>query len=97
MSHSLSSTFTRAIEHKEFISHRPFGGSAVSARFHKYLRAAGIDDGETPHSFRVGFFLHPPRLGFYSRADCPVRGLAKHRNGPVLHAPFYCFLLRCSF
>ena len=32
--------------------------------------------------------LHPPRLGLCSSADCPVRGLAEHRNGPVLHAPF---------
>ena len=35
------------------MSHRPFRGSAVSARLKKYLKAASINDGETLHSFRV--------------------------------------------
>ena len=59
----LGEYFFRSSEHKKFISHRPFGGSAVSARLHKYLRAAGIDDGETPHSFRVGLSYTLQGLG----------------------------------
>ena len=43
----------RSSEHKKFVSHRPFRGSAVSARLKKYLKAASINDGETLHSFRV--------------------------------------------
>ena len=43
----------RSPEHKKFVSHRPFRGTAVSARLKKYLKAASINDGETPHSFRV--------------------------------------------
>ena len=48
------------------LSHRPFGGSAVSARLQKYLKAAGINDGETPHTFRVGisYTLKGLQLGF---------------------------------
>ncbi|KAL9977575.1 hypothetical protein ACROYT_G014994 [Oculina patagonica] len=59
----LGEYFFRSSEHKKFISHRPFGGSAVSARLHKYLKAAGIDDGETPHSFRVGISYTLKGLG----------------------------------
>ena len=81
----------RSSEHRKFVSHRPFGGSAVSARLQKYLKAANINDGETPHSFRVGIFIHPQGFGMYSGADCSVRGLAEHRNGFVLHAPLQCF------
>ena len=44
----------KSSEHKKFLSHRPFGGSAVSALIQKYLKAAVINDAETPHSFRVG-------------------------------------------
>ena len=44
------------------LSHRPFGGSAVSARLQKYLKVAGINDDETPHSFRV-------------RISCTLKGL----------------------
>ena len=68
---------------KKFVSHRQFAGSAVSARLQKYLKAAAINAGETPHSFCVGTL--------YSGADFPVRGLAKHRNCLVLHAPLQCF------
>jgi len=46
-----------------FVSHRPFGGSAVSAWLQKYLKAAGINDGETPHSFRVGISYTLKGLG----------------------------------
>ena len=49
----LGEYFLRSSEHKKLVSHRPFVGSTVSERLHKHLKAAGIDDGETPHSFRV--------------------------------------------
>ena len=45
------------------MSHRSLGGSAVSARLRKYLKAAAIDDGETPHSFRVGLSYTLKGLG----------------------------------
>ena len=45
----------RSSEHKKAVSHRPLGGSAVSARLRKYRKAAAIDDGETPHSFRYDY------------------------------------------
>ena len=53
----------RSSVHKKAVSHRPLGGSAVSARLHKYLKAAAIDDGETPHSFRVGLSYTLKGLG----------------------------------
>ena len=53
----------RSSEHKKFVSHRPFGGSAVSERVQKYLKAAGINDGEAPHSFRVGISCTLKGLG----------------------------------
>ena len=49
----LSEKLVRSSEHKKFVLHRPFRGSAVSARLKKYLKAASINDGETLHSFRV--------------------------------------------
>ena len=52
-----------ASEHKKAVSHRPLGGSAVSARLRKYLKAAAIDNGETPHSFRVGLSYTLKGLG----------------------------------
>ena len=48
---------------EKFVSHRPFRGSAVSARLKKYLKAAGINDGETRHSFRVGISYTLKGLG----------------------------------
>ena len=45
------------------MSHRPLGGSAVSARLRKDLKAAAIDDGETPHSFRMELSYTLKRLG----------------------------------
>ena len=45
------------------MSHRPFGGSAVSERVQKYLKAAGINDGEAPHGFRVGISCTLKGLG----------------------------------
>ena len=62
----------RSSEHKKFVSHRPFGGSAVSARLQKYLKAAGINDGETPHSFRVGISYTLKGLG------CTPEQIAKY-------------------
>ena len=53
----------RSSEHKKFVSHRLFGGSAVSARLLKYLKAAGTNDGETAHSFRVGISYTLKGLG----------------------------------
>ena len=53
----------RSSVHKKAVSHRPLGGSDVSARLHKYLKAAAIDDGETPHSFRVGLSYTLKGLG----------------------------------
>jgi integrase len=44
--------FFRSLERTTTISARPFAGSAVNNRLRKYLK--GFDDGETPHSFRVG-------------------------------------------
>ena len=49
----LSEKLFSSSKHKKFASHRPFRGSAVSARLKKYLKAASINDGETLHSFRV--------------------------------------------
>ena len=53
----------RSSEHKEAVSRHPLGGSAVSTRLRKYLKAAGINDGETPHSFRVGLSFTLKCLG----------------------------------
>ena len=53
----------RSSERKKAVSRRPLGGSAISARLHKYLKATGIDDGETPHSFRVGISYTLKGLG----------------------------------
>ena len=59
----LGEKLLRSSEHKKLVSHHPFGGSAVSARLQKYLKAAGINDGETPHSFRVGISYTLKGLG----------------------------------
>ena len=53
----------RSSEHKKFVSHRPFAGPAVSAGLQKYLTAAGINDGDTPHSFLVGISYTLKGLG----------------------------------
>lgn len=53
----------RASGHKKAVSHRPLGGLAVSARLRKYLKAAAIDDGETPHSLQVGLSYTLKGLG----------------------------------
>jgi integrase len=55
--------FFRSLERTTAISDRPFAGSAVNNRLRKYLKGAGIDDGETPHSFRVGLSNTLTRLG----------------------------------
>lgn len=52
----------RFSEHKKFVSLRPFGRPTVSARLQKYLKAAGINDGESPHSFLVGISYTPKGL-----------------------------------
>ena len=54
----------RSSEHKKFVSQfRPFEGSAVSARLQKYLKAAGIIDEKTPHSFGLGISYTLKGLG----------------------------------
>ena len=45
------------------MSHRPFAGPAVSAGLQKYLTAAGINDGDTPHSSLVGISYTLKGLG----------------------------------
>ena len=59
----LGDKLLRSSERKKLVAYRPFGGSAVSARLQKYLKAAGINDGETPHSFRVGISYTLKGLG----------------------------------
>ena len=49
----LSEKLFSSSKHKKSVSHRPFRGSAVSARLKKYLKAASLNDGETLRSFRV--------------------------------------------
>ena len=67
----------RASEHDKAVSHRPLGGSAVSARLRKYLKATAIDDRETPHSFRVGLSYTLKGLG------CTPDQIAQYRVGGV--------------
>ena len=52
----LSEYLFRSSQHKK-------RGSAVSARLHNYLKAAAINVGETPHSFRVGLSYTLKGLG----------------------------------
>ena len=59
----LGDKLLRSSERKKLVAYRPFGGSAVSARLQKYVKAAGINDGETPHSFRVGISYTLKGLG----------------------------------
>ena len=61
----LGEKLLRSSEYKKLMSHRPFRGSAVSTRLQKYLKAASINDGETPHSFRVGISYTLRGLGCY--------------------------------
>ena len=54
----LSEKLFRSSEHKKIVSHRPFRGSAVSARLKKYLKAASINDGD-PSQLSCKDFIHP--------------------------------------
>jgi len=43
----------RATNKTGHVSDKPFIGSSVYNRFKQYLKDAGLDDGETPHSLRA--------------------------------------------
>lgn len=53
-------------------SDKPFIGSSVYNRFKQYLKDAGLDSGETPHSLRAGCSITLELLGA-SKSD-----IAKH-------------------
>ena len=54
----------RSSQHKKAVSHRPLGGSAVSARLHKFLKAAAIDVGDSSQ-FPGRIILYPKGFGLY--------------------------------
>jgi integrase len=54
----------RATVGRQFVSDQPFVGSAVHNRLRSHLRAAGMDSGETPHSFRTGMASTLSLLGY---------------------------------
>ena len=45
------------------VSDKPFTGSSVYNRFKWYLKDVGLDDRETPHSFRAGYSIILELLG----------------------------------
>lgn len=61
-----------AINKAGHISDKPFIGSSVYNRFKQYLKDAGLDSGETPHSLRAGCSITLELLGL-SKSD-----IAKH-------------------
>ena len=62
----------RATSKAGHISDKPFIGSSVYNRFKQYLKDAGLDGGETPHSLRAGCSITLELLGV-SKSD-----IAKH-------------------
>ena len=62
----------RATSKAGHISEKPFIGSSVYNRFKQYLKDAGLDGGETPHSLRAGCSITLELLGV-SKSD-----IAKH-------------------
>lgn len=62
----------RATNKAGHISDKPFIGSSVYNRFKQYLKDAGLDGGETPHSLHAGCFITSELLGV-SKSD-----IAKH-------------------
>ena len=62
----------RASSKAGHISDKPFIGSPVDNRFKQYLKDAGLDGGETPHSLRAGCSITLELLGV-SKSD-----IAKH-------------------
>ena len=46
----------------------PVSHSVMYGRLKQYLRELGIDEGETPHSFRGGVRCHVGSLGFWKRS-----------------------------
>lgn len=53
----------RATTGQRYVSDQPFLGSAVNNRLRSHLIAAGLHEGETPHSFRVGVATTLSALG----------------------------------
>ena len=62
----------RATNKAGHVSDKPFIGSSVYNRFKQYLKDAGLDDGETPHSLRAGCSITLELLGVSKSA------IAKH-------------------
>ena len=62
----------RATSKAGHISDKPFIGSSVYNRFKQYLKDAGLDGGETPHSLRAGCSITLELFGV-SKSD-----IAKH-------------------
>ena len=62
----------RATSKAGHVSDKPFTGSSVYNRFKQYLKDAGLDGGETPHSLRAGCSITLELLGV-SKSD-----IAKH-------------------
>lgn len=62
----------RATTKAGHVSDKPFIGSAVYNRFKQYLKDTGLDEGETPHSFRSGCSITLELLGV------PKETIAKH-------------------
>ena len=58
----------RATSKAGHISDKPFIGSSVYNRFKQYLKDAGLDGGETPHSLRTGCSITLELLGV-SKSD----------------------------
>ena len=58
----------RATSKAGHISDKPFIGSLVYNRFKQYLKDAGLDGGETPHSLRAGCSITLELLGV-SKSD----------------------------
>ena len=85
----------RSSEHKKFVSHRPFGGSAVSARLQKYPKAAGINDGETLHSFRVGI-SYTRRVWVVPQSRLPSTWVGGAQKWPCLTRAALVLLLLCN-
>ena len=55
----------RATSKAGHISDKPFIGSSVYNRFKQYLKDAGLDGGETPHSLRAGCSITLKLLEFF--------------------------------
>ena len=65
------------------ISDKPFIGSSVYNRFKQYLKDAGLDGGETPHSLHAGCSITLKLLGV-SKSDI-AKHIGWHSTGMVDH------------